>query len=74
MPLVSDGISTFLAFDVLDSWEDSCFMLWRVSLYWGLSHGFIMVRLGSGGGFGEQDSGGKLIFLSHPIKGVPSHD
>ena len=40
---------TFLVFHVLDSWEDSCSVLWRVSLYWGLSHGFIMVRLGWGG-------------------------
>ena len=65
---------TFLVFHVLDSWEDSCSVLWRVSLYWGLSHGFIMVRLGWGGGFGEWDSRGELTFLSHPIKGVPSHD
>ena len=39
---------TFLVFHVLDSWEDSCSVLWRVCLYWGLSHGFIMVRLGWG--------------------------
>ena len=40
---------TFLVFDVLDNWEHSCSVLWRVSFYWGLSHGFITVRLGWGG-------------------------
>ena len=65
---------TFLVFDVLDNWEHSCSVLWRVSFYWGLSHGFITVRLGWGGGFGEPDSSGELTFLSYPIRGTPSHD
>ena len=30
---------TFLVFYVLDNWEHSCSVLWRVSLFWGLSHG-----------------------------------
>lgn len=36
-------LSTFLAFHVPDSWEDSARVVEGV-LYWGLSHGFIMVR------------------------------